>query len=102
MQGIVEYFPEDTKITRPKGGFVLWIELKREVNTYRLYQEAVKQDVSIAPGQIFSAKGQFSHCLRISFAIPWNEEVERGISVLGSLAKKMSRGDDQRSSISRD
>jgi DNA-binding transcriptional MocR family regulator len=91
MQAIVEYFPDDTKMSRPQGGFVLWIELNRKINTYRLYQEAVKQNISIAPGQIFSAKGQFSHCLRISYAMPWSEEVERGIRVLGALVRKMTR-----------
>jgi DNA-binding transcriptional MocR family regulator len=91
IQGIVEYFPEDTRMSRPQGGFVLWIELNSRINAYDLYQEAVKHHISIAPGQIFSARGQFSHCLRISYARPWDDEVERGIRVLGNLVKKMLR-----------
>ena len=90
MQGIVQYFPDDTRMSRPQGGFVLWIELNNRINTYKLYQEAVKHHISIAPGQLFSAKGQFSHCLRISYARPWDDEVERGIRVLGGLVKKMT------------
>ena len=31
-QAISEYFPPDTRMTRPQGGFVLWIELNKKIN----------------------------------------------------------------------
>jgi len=89
IQGILQYFPPDTKVSRPQGGFVLWVELNRKMNAYELYHQAVKYQISIAPGQVFSSKGQFSHCLRISYAKPWNDDVERALRILGELVKKM-------------
>lgn len=71
MQGILQYFPPGTKVSRPQGGFVLWVELDQQLNSYRLYQEALKHNVSVAPGQLFSVQGQFGNCLRISYARPW-------------------------------
>jgi DNA-binding transcriptional MocR family regulator len=91
MQAIVQYFPEDTKVSRPQGGFVLWLELNKKINTYKLYQEAVKHRISVAPGQVFSAQGQFGNCLRISYAKPWSPDVEKGIKTLGELVRKMIR-----------
>lgn len=91
MQAIVEYFPEDTKVSRPQGGFVLWLELNKKINAYKLYQEAVKHHISVAPGQVFSAQGQFGNCLRISYAKPWGPDVEKGIRILGELVGKMIR-----------
>jgi DNA-binding transcriptional MocR family regulator len=91
MQAIMEYFPEDTKLSRPQGGFVLWLELNKKINAYRLYQLAVKHQISIAPGQVFSSQGQYSHCLRISYARPWDADVERAMRILGDLLKKMLR-----------
>jgi DNA-binding transcriptional MocR family regulator len=41
--------------------------------------------VSIAPGQLFSAQGKFGNCLRISYARPWDEEVEAGLQLVGKL-----------------
>jgi DNA-binding transcriptional MocR family regulator len=90
LQGILEYFPADTKVSRPQGGFVFWIQLDRELNAYRLYREALKHNVSVAPGQIFSPKGQFGNCLRLSYARPWDAEVEEAVRILGSLITKMS------------
>jgi DNA-binding transcriptional MocR family regulator len=85
LQGILQYFPQGTKVSQPKGGFVLWVELDRQLNAYHLYQEALKHNVSIAPGQLFSAQGKFGNCLRISYARPWDEEVEAGLQLVGKL-----------------
>jgi DNA-binding transcriptional MocR family regulator len=89
VQGIMQYFPENTKVSRPQGGFVLWVELDNKLNAYRLYQEALKHHISVAPGQLFSAQKQFGNCLRISYARPWGSEVEEGLKTLGRLIKKM-------------
>lgn len=90
LQGIMQYFPENTKVSRPQGGFVLWVELDKKLNAYLLYREALKHHISVAPGQLFSMQGRFANCLRISYARPWDEDVEQGIKVLGGLIRKMS------------
>jgi DNA-binding transcriptional MocR family regulator len=89
MQGIIEYFPDDVKISRPTGGFILWIELNKKVNSFKLFQQALKQNISITPGQIFSLKGNYSNCIRISFGHPYNNDVEYGLKSLGQLIRKM-------------
>ena len=91
LQGILQYFPPDIKVSRPQGGFVLWVELDRQLNAYRLYQEALKHNVSVAPGQLFSAQGQFGNCLRISYARPWDAEVEAGLKLVGKLVTAHTR-----------
>ena len=89
IQGIMEYFPEDTKVSRPQGGFVLWVELNKKVNTYKLCTEALKHNISIAPGQIFSASCNYCNYLRISFGKPWNDDIDYGLMMLGKLIRKM-------------
>lgn len=90
VQGILDHFPTDTKISRPQGGFVLWLELNKKVNTFQLYQEAMKYQVSVAPGRIFSMRDRYSNYIRIGYGRPWGDEVERGIRIIGNLVKKMS------------
>lgn len=89
IQGIMQYFPADTKISRPQGGFVLWVELNKKVNAYKLCTEALKHNISVSPGQIFSASCNYSNCLRIGYGKPWDENVEYGLMILGKLIKKM-------------
>lgn len=88
VQGIVDHFPEDIKLSRPAGGFVLWVELPKKLNAYRLYQEAMKYGISISPGQIFSASGDYSHCLRLSYGRSWDDTIEYGLKILGELIRK--------------
>lgn len=86
VQAISDYFPEDTRMTRPQGGFVLWIELNKKVDTYKLHKRALKQNIGIAPGQIFSSQARFENCFRLSYGEPWSERIEQGIRTLGKLA----------------
>jgi DNA-binding transcriptional MocR family regulator len=80
LQAITEYFPEDTKISRPQGGFVLWVEMNKKMDGYKLHKRALKHNIGIAPGQIFSMKGsQFSNYFRLSYGTPWNSKVEHGL-----------------------
>ncbi len=88
IQAISQYFPDHTRMTRPQGGFALWLELDRKVDTYALHKRALKQGIGMAPGQIFSSQGKFENCFRISFGLPWSTRVDHGLKTLGDLAKK--------------
>lgn len=88
IQAIIRHFPKDTRVSRPQGGFVLWVELNSSIDAFQLYQKAIKRGISIAPGQIFSVQGQYSNYIRLSFGATFDEKVERGISVLGQLVHR--------------
>lgn len=88
-RSISEHFPDDTKISRPQGGFLLWMELNKKVNTYELYREAIKYDISISPGRMFTLQDRYHHCLRLSYGMPWNDGIRNSLKMLGSLVKKM-------------
>ncbi len=89
LQAIINYFPEDTKVSSPHGGFILWIELNKKVNTFKLRIEAMKHHISIVPGKIFSASTNYNNCIRISFARPWDDDTDYGLMMLGKMIKKM-------------
>ncbi|MCU1716714.1 PLP-dependent aminotransferase family protein [Pseudomonas sp. 5P_3.1_Bac2] len=86
---VQQYFPAGTQISRPKGGFVLWVSLPARVNTKDLHLRALQQGISIAPGLIFSNTEQFNHCFRLNCGIPWDRESERALMTLGLLANQL-------------
>ncbi|MDB5196404.1 MAG: transcriptional regulator, GntR family with aminotransferase domain, partial [Flaviaesturariibacter sp.] len=90
IKAISEYFPEDTHLTAPKGGYVLWIELTKTVNATDLFHEAMKADISIAPGQIFSTDGRFTNFIRISFGYPYDAVIDKSLRILGKIARKLA------------
>jgi DNA-binding transcriptional MocR family regulator len=85
-------FPEGTRVTRPAGGFVLWLELDKSVATRALFAEAIEQGVCFAPGDVFSASTRFGNCLRLSCGHGWNARIEQGVVKLGELAQAASSG----------
>ena len=85
---VAEYFPAGTRVTRPLGGFVLWLELPGHVNALRLHQQALAVGISIAPGPIFSAKQRFENFIRLSCGHPWTPRLEHALVTLGKLAGK--------------
>jgi DNA-binding transcriptional MocR family regulator len=89
IQAVCEYFPEDTRITRPQGGFTLWIEMNSKINAYKLHKRALKNNIGIAPGQIFSSHGDFENCFRISYGEPWSPKIDEGLKTLGKLIREM-------------
>ncbi|GGD01924.1 GntR family transcriptional regulator [Halopseudomonas salina] len=84
---VQQYFPEGTQITRPAGGFILWISLPGDIDAQRLFEQALEHNISIAPGAVFSHSEQFNHCLRLNCGVPWNRETEAAVMTLGVLAK---------------
>ena len=85
---VAEYFPAGTRVTRPAGGFVLWLELPGQVKALRLHQQALAVGISIAPGPIFSAKQRFKNFIRLSCGHPWSPRLEQALVTLGRLAGK--------------
>lgn len=90
MQAIIDYFPEDTKVSRPHGGLVLWVQLGKDLNAFKLRTEAIRHHISVIPGKIFSASCGYENYIRISFARPWDEDADYGMMMLGKLIRKLS------------
>ncbi|WP_206954980.1 aminotransferase-like domain-containing protein [Trinickia acidisoli] len=81
-------FPAGTKVSRPQGGFVLWLELPRSVDTRTLFDKALERGICFAPGDVFSASRRFRNCLRLSAGYSWTARIESGVRTLGSLARE--------------
>ena len=88
-RAIGEYFPEGVKLTNPTGGFILWAELNKKMDTYELYREAMQQKISIAPGTMFTLQDKYQNCMRLSYGMQWAPEVDRALKRLGKLVCQM-------------
>ena len=85
---ISDYFPPQTRMTQPQGGQVLWLELPQHFDVMQLYEAALKYQISIAPGIIFSPTNSYRNCLRLNFGLLWSEECDHALEIIGALAQK--------------
>jgi DNA-binding transcriptional MocR family regulator len=84
-QCVQDHFPEGTRLTRPQGGFVLWVELPGAPDTMALYDAARRIGVDFVPGTMFSAAGRYQNCLRLNAGYAVTEATEAAIRNLGAL-----------------
>lgn len=92
IHAIADYFPEGTKTSRPQGGVSIWVEFPAEIDTAVLYDLAIKQRISIAPGRMFTLQDQFENCMRLCIGLPWSEQIKLKLKQVGNLAKRMQTG----------
>jgi DNA-binding transcriptional MocR family regulator len=64
----------------------LWIQFPKEVDTVRLYHEALKHKISIAPGILFSSTPRYNNCVRVNASPPWSDRIQAALRLLGKLA----------------
>ena len=82
-------FPVGTRVSRPDGGFVLWVQLPKSVSTRELFEAALRKGICFVPGDVFSAGNRYANCLRVSCGSAWNARIEKGLVTLGGLACSM-------------
>ena len=85
---IARDFPPGTRVSRPDGGHVLWVEMPESVDAVALHEAALEEAISIAPGILFSASGRYRNCVRLNCALPWDERLETALRRLGELARQ--------------
>jgi DNA-binding transcriptional MocR family regulator len=90
MDAVSRYFPSGTRVARPAGGIVIWIELPRQIDGSALFRTALASRIGIAPGVVFSAKADYRNFVRMSCGLPWSATLERAIEKLGRLVSGMA------------
>jgi len=88
-EALARYFPADIRVSRPAGGYFLWVAFREDFDTLALHRAAAEQGISLAPGPIFSPSRQFRHCIRLNYGAPWSEAAEQGMARLGALARAL-------------
>jgi DNA-binding transcriptional MocR family regulator len=89
---IAREFPDGTRITRPTGGFVLWVQLPKPVDGTELFEKSLAEGVSVTPGVLFSCTDKFKNCIRVSCGMPWNERIETAVKTVGGIARNLAAG----------
>ena len=94
MRGLIsKHFPEQTRVSSPKGGAMLWLELPEVIDSVDLFHAALEIGVGIAPGSIFSSCNKFKNFIRLSYGRPWTPELVEAIGRLGKFIAQKASGE---------
>ena len=84
---VLQSFPSGTLVSDPKGAGVLWVELPVGNDSETFFHRAIEHNISIAPGALFSASKKYKRCIRLSYGVPWSDEIEHAVGQLAQLCK---------------
>jgi DNA-binding transcriptional MocR family regulator len=98
-RAVARYFPEGTRLTRPDGGYLLWVQLPGGTSALGVYREAMNAKILVVPGEICSSTGRFRDCLRLSCAHPWSEGLDRAMRTLGRICHDIREVDSSKRGV---
>jgi DNA-binding transcriptional MocR family regulator len=81
---ILTTFPAGTRVSRPQGGFVLWIQLPDGYEGEEVQRQAAAVGINILAGAIFSPSRQYRNCIRIACGHPF-ETIKPAIHTIARL-----------------
>jgi DNA-binding transcriptional MocR family regulator len=84
-RAITKYFPESTRVSRPQGGYLLWVELPKGISAMKLYEQALAQHVFVLPGPMFSPNRAFKNYIRVNCSSPWSGQFDRALLTVGRI-----------------
>jgi 2-aminoadipate transaminase len=85
LGALEEFFPSSVTWTRPEGGMFIWVRLPQHIDSMKLLDEAVAQNVAFVPGAPFYANDPESNTLRLSFVTVPPAKIREGVEKLGKL-----------------
>ena len=82
--------PGEITYTRPEGGLFIWCTLPDSIDVNKFIKAAIEHNVRVVPGATFACDTEArSNSFRLNFSTPSDEQIVKGIEILGQLAKEM-------------
>ncbi|MBJ7281327.1 MAG: PLP-dependent aminotransferase family protein [Rhodoluna sp.] len=87
-QAAMKEFLPDLTTTNPGGGFYLWVDLPKGINSKKMLPRAVENLVAYTPGTAFYGNGTGQEFLRISYSYPTPENIRVGVERLAKTIQE--------------
>jgi len=87
---IARHFPMGCRLSIPQGGFMLWIELPRHIDSREVFALARLEHIGVAPGAAFSITRRFDHFIRLQYGEPWSPRMEDAMRRLGQIVSRLA------------
>jgi len=84
-----ECFPPELGVTwtKPDGGLFLWVTLPEEIDTHKLFYDAIKYKVAFVPGDVFFGENPSVNMMRINFSFATKEQLAAAVKRLADCVR---------------
>ena len=91
LEAMQEFFPAEVSWTRPAGGLFLWVTLPEGVNSQRLFELALRENVAFVPGDPFFANADNGRHMRLNFSNADSDHIREGIRRLARAVRAVMK-----------
>ncbi len=86
LAALERHMPAGVTWTHPRGGLFVWVMLRDGTDAAGLLQRSLEEaGVAFVPGGAFFFDGRGRNTLRLSYSLPGEAEIDRGIAALAQL-----------------
>jgi DNA-binding transcriptional MocR family regulator len=96
LAAIEQYWPSETRVNYPQGGFHLWCRLPGDMRARMLLREATNERVAFVIGEPFHIDGGGHQHIRLSYASPEEATITEGIHRIGDAMRRIQERRSQR------
>ena len=91
LEGMEQHFSRKITWTKPEGGLFIWATLPQGSDMMGFCKRAVSEyKIAVVPGTAFSIReNDPSDSFRLNFSTPTDEQIVRGIEILGNMTREL-------------
>ncbi|MDU1550649.1 MAG: PLP-dependent aminotransferase family protein, partial [Staphylococcus epidermidis] len=71
----------------PSGSFYIWFEFSISINVKKLFNESIKENILIQPGEIYDSN--YKNYIRFSYSYIDENDINRSLKKLSNIIKKI-------------
>lgn len=86
LNALEQYFSNIATWSKPRGGFYIWLTLKKQISMNKLFEKAYKEGLLINIGNIYDFSNNLS--IRISYSYASLVDLEKGLKRLSELIRE--------------
>lgn len=89
-QKVAATFPAGTRLTLPRGGLHLWVEMPLCVSSEAVFEQVLREGIRVMPGAMFSNSNRFNHYLRLNCGNLRTPELERALDTVAAAVRRLA------------
>ncbi|MNN72639.1 putative HTH-type transcriptional regulator YjiR [compost metagenome] len=78
-------------LSQPEGGYALWVQLPKTVDSLALYYTAKSQGITVVPGHVFGEDERYRHFIRLNAGHELTTDVRQAISDLAEWSRQQMK-----------
>ncbi len=82
-------FPEGITWTRPEGGMFLWVTLPEDLDSRKILELCLAEDVAFVPGAPFFPNGGHENTLRMNYSTSSEERIKEGVARMAKVLRRV-------------